>query len=188
MPGAPQSKNVEPIPALTKPGQAFFDAFKTLQRETGAMVPPRKSLTLALSKPFASYLSILEMRDPLVALVRIMGTANVNRTRIDNTGGNWFELFPPDQRPPVSRAFKLILDTPRGSLVFVREKYDREIAIEVLTFPFADDAGNSVYLVSTTTQLDLKSLLLRGEDGKMQPSYPDREFFLDIGAGQGPAV
>ena len=172
------------FPQLTVAGQAFYDLFKSLQRDCGQLVPPRKSLTLAACKPFALYLSILEMREPHVAIVRLTGTANVNRTRIDNTGKNWFEIFAENDRPPIWAAFRRILDTPHGSLVFAREQYERSIAIEVLTFPFADDTGKPTFIVSTTTQLELKDLLMRGEDS-MVPSFPEREFFLDIGAGTG---
>ena len=187
MPGAVQAPAGTPIPKLTRPGQAFFDLFKAIQAESGCLVPLRKSLTLPASKPFAPYLSILEMREPYVAIVRIIGTANVNRTRVDNTGKNWFDMFPAETRPDIWRAFWLILDTPRGSLVFAHEDYERSIGIEVLTFPFADDNGVPTYIVSTTTQLELRDLVLRGEDA-MRPSLPDAEYFIDIGAGDGPPV
>ena len=175
------------LPKLTVAGQAFYDLFKSLQRDCGQLVPPRKSLTLVASKPFAPYLSILELREPHIAIVRLIGTANVNRTRLDNTGKNWFDLFAEKDRPPIWAAFRRILDTPQGSLVFAHEQYQRSIAIEVLTFPFADDTGKSAYVVSTTTQLELKDLLTRGDDS-MRPGFPDREYFIDIGAGFGTAA
>ncbi|MFZ1989976.1 MAG: hypothetical protein WAW96_09420 [Alphaproteobacteria bacterium] len=187
MPGAFQAPAGTPIPKLTAPGRAFYDVYKSLQRENGCLVPPRKSLTLPASKPFAPYLSILEMREPYTAIVRLTGTANVNRTRLDNTGKNWFDMFPAETRADIWGAFRLILDTPRGSLVFAHEEYQRAIAIEVLTFPFADNHGVPNYIVSTTTQLQLKDLTLRGDDA-MRPSMPDAEYFIDIGAGSGPPV
>ncbi len=188
MPGVFPAQTEALVPQLTGPGQAFYDLFKSLQSETGQLVPPRKSFTLNASKPFAAYLSILEIREPYQAIVRLMGTANVNRTRIDNTGKNWFELFPAEAVPPIWRAFRLILDTPRGSLVFTYEQYDRTIGIEVMTFPFADEKGTPVFVVSTTTQLQLRDLILRGENSMRHPGMPDAEYFIDIGAGQGPPV
>ena len=128
-------------PVITKVGQDFFNVYGSLQRETGRMVPPRKSLGLAASRLFAPYLSILEIREPMVALVRIVGTAIVNRTHIDNTGKDWFELFPAEAREPIWRAFRHMLDTPRGSLVFAKEEYQRSVVIEVLSYPFADGDG-----------------------------------------------
>ena len=187
MPAAVRVPAGTPIPKLTAPGQAFLDLFKSLQKQNGCLVPPRKSLTLPASKPFAAYLSILEMHEPYVAIVRLIGTANVNRTRLDNTGKNWFDIFPPEARADIWNAFRLILDTPRGSLVYAHEDYERSIAIEVLTFPFADENGVPAYIISTTTQLELKDLILRGEDS-MRPSMPDAEYFIDIGGGEGSPV
>lgn len=104
------------------------------------------------------------MSEPYVAIVRIVGTAIVNRTHIDNTGKNWFDLFPRNVKEPIWRAFREILDTPQGSLVFAKEEYQRSIMIEVLTFPFADDDGTARFIVSTTTEVDIDDLILRGED------------------------
>ena len=146
------------------------------------LVPPRKGLRLSASRSFAAYLSILEMGEPYVATVRIVGTAIVNRTHIDNTGKNWFDLYPPDAKEPIWAAFRKILDTPQGSLVFATEEYQRSIAIEVLTFPFADEDGIAQFVVSTTTEIDIDDLILRGEN-PMRTGQMMSEHKIDIGAG-----
>ena len=180
----PVRRSFQNPPVITKVGQDFFNLFGSLQRETGRLVPPRKSLGLAASRTFAPYLSILEIREPKTALVRIVGTAIVSRTHIDNTGKNWFELFPAESIDPIWQAFRHMLDTPRGSLVFAKEEYQRSVVIEVLSFPFADDDGVPRFIVSTTAQVDINDLMLRGDEA-MRPGEVMSEHLLDIGAGIG---
>jgi len=72
----------------TREAGLFCAYFRTLQEETGRLVPPRKAFTPTLARPLLPYLSILEVKSPELLLVRLVGTAIVNRTHFDNTGGN----------------------------------------------------------------------------------------------------
>lgn len=168
----------------TPTGSAFLQTFRTLQNRTSLMVPPRKALTLGVARAFAPYMSILEVVAPMHVVLRIVGTGHVNRTRLENTGKNWFDLAEPAQHQAHWTHFQRILRTPCGCIGHYREKYDRPLLIEAINLPFADDTGRARFIVSTNVQMNLEELLLRG-DARMVPGDIVPQSYIDIGAGIG---
>lgn len=165
----------------TAQGRQFVELFRTLQSQTGQIAPPRKSLVLTEAAPFAPYLSVLEFQDAEVAIMRIMGTALVNRRKIDHTGKNWFEFFAPEARPWMSRYLQALLSTPCGAANIVSEAFDRSFPIEVVSLPFADAQGLTRFIISTSTEVNRVDLSLRGEF-KKQPT-PNLDGYFNIGGG-----
>jgi len=171
-------------PSHTAAGVSFAETFWALQEQTGQLVPPRKALTLSMARPFAAYMSILEIAGPRSAIFRIMGTGHVDRTRVENTGKNWFDLAEPESHEAHAKHFRRILTTPCGCLAQYKEKYDKLLVIEAINFPFADNEGRARFIVSTNVELSIDELLTRGE-ASMVPGEFDRGTYIDIGAGTG---
>ena len=168
----------------TEAGKRFIETFRALQRESGRLVPLRKQLTLPIARSFAAYMSILEVLGPRHAVFRIIGTGHVNRTRIDNTGKNWFDLAEPLSHELHAQHFQRVLNTPCGCVGRYMEKYDRPLIIEAINFPFADADGRARFIVSTTVQLSVEDMLARG-DASMVPGEIEAGSYIDIGAGLG---
>ncbi len=168
----------------TEAGRRFTQAFRALQEQTGQLVPPRKALTLPLARPFAPYMSILEVLGPRTAIFRIMGTGHVARTRVENTGKNWFDLADPASHEIHEQHFRRILNTPCGCIGQYKEKYDKPLIIEAINFPFTDNSGRPSFIVSTNVELSIDDLITRGE-ASMVPGEVEPLGYIDIGAGIG---
>ena len=168
----------------TQAGARFIEAFRELQERAGRIVPLRKQLTLTIARPFVQYMSILEVLGPRTAIFRIMGTGHVNRTRVENTGKNWFDLADPLSHELHWQHFQRVLNTPCGCLGHYLEKYDRPLLVEAINFPFADNEGRARFIVSTNVQMSLDDMLARG-DASMVPGEVEATAYSDIGAGTG---
>ena len=135
----------------------------------------------------AAYLNLLEIKSPRVATVRILGTAIVNRTQIDNTGRNIFDLYPPERHQPVSEIFQRILQTPCGAVADLVEYLHSPIAIEVVSFPLANAEGVPIYIGSVMVERDREKLAFAA-DVQMRSRAGLKIEYLDIGAGAHPAA
>ena len=110
--------------------------------------------------------------------------AGSTRTRVENTGKNWFDLADPLSHELHAQHFQRILNTPCGCIGHYLEKYDRPLLVEAINFPFADNEGRARFVVSTNVQLSLDEMLTRG-DASMVPGEIEPGAYLDIGAGTG---
>lgn len=171
----------------TSVGRRFAEVFRSLQRRSGLLVPKRRDLTLPLLGSTAAYLNLIEIKSPLVAIVRILGTAIVNRTQVDNTGGNIFDLYPPEFQQPVSEVFQRIVQTPCGAVADLIEGLGSPITVEAVSFPFANSEGVPVYVGSVMVERDPEKLILATE-GRMRSRNGLKIEYLDIGAGAHPAT
>jgi PAS domain len=172
----------------TEEARSFCRSFRDLQKQTGAIVPPRKALTASSAKRFLPYLSILEFKSPELMTVRLVGTAIVNRTHIDNTGRNMFDLMPPQMRLEAAQGFEELLTTPCGATYVSLENYQNGSApIEIVSFPFNDASGKTCLIVSLSVETDRQELLLRGEEQMVLGAVLDKRL-IDIGAGIGKSV
>jgi len=167
----------------TREVELFTELYRGLQLQTGQIVPPRKMFSPAEARSLLPYVSIMEIKEPGLALVRLVGTAIVNRTRIDNTGRNMLDLFPPETRGWSWDHFRRLLDTPCGCTFLSREDYENaRVLVEVASFPLADQDGKAVFIVSLSVEIDRQSLMLRGE-AAMQIAELHNYRYIDIGAG-----
>ena len=168
----------------TREAGLFCAYFRTLQEETGRLVPPRKAFTPTLARPLLPYLSILEVKSPELLLVRLVGTAIVNRTHFDNTGGNMLDLMPPAIRQEAVAGFRELLDKPCGATYVSNEDYQNgPIPIEIVSFPFADDEGVPRFIISLSIEIDRQELMLRGDQRMALSAIFDKRM-IDIGAGR----
>ena len=179
------------IPARALPGADFrtrecslFAAlYRGLQDQTGELVPPRKAFSPSAARAFLPYVSIFEIHEPRLALVRLVGTAIVSRTHIDNTGRNMLDLFPREARDWSWGHFRRVLDTPCGCTFLSQEDYEHaSVLIEIVSFPFSDLGSKPQFIVSLSIEIDRQELMLRG-DQAMQIGELHGYRYLDIGAG-----
>ncbi|MFZ1990520.1 MAG: PAS domain-containing protein [Alphaproteobacteria bacterium] len=161
----------------------FAEHYASLQRDTGLTVPPRKTFDPSNARALLPYLSIIEIKEPKLALVRLVGTAIVNRTRIDNTGRNLLDMLPEQSRDWSWGHFKRITDTPCGSTFLSKEDYaDVSLWIEVVSFPLADAEGLPRFILSLSVEVDRQQLALRGSQA-MQIGELNSYRYIDIGDG-----
>ena len=147
------------------------------------MVPPRKAFSPAAARSLLPYVSIMEIKEPRLALVRLVGTAIVSRTHIDNTGTNMLDLFPPEIHDLSWTHLRRLMDTPCGSTFLAEERYTgANVLIEVLSFPFADQSGAANHLISLSIEIDRQELMLRGDDAMHLGDFRNYRY-LDIGSG-----
>jgi len=163
----------------------FLELYQGLQRSTGELVPPRKSFDPAAARALLPYVSIMEIREPRLALVRLVGTAIVNRTHIDNTGRNMLDLLPDEAREWSWSHFRRLLDTPCGCTFVSREDFEfASVFVEIVSFPMADTDGTRRFVLSLSVEVDRDGLVLRG-DQAMQIGGLSAYRYIDIGAGTG---
>jgi len=159
----------------------FAAHYASLQRDTGLVVPPRKAFNPAKARALLPYVSLLEIKEPKLALVRLVGTAIVNRTRIDNTGRNLLDMLPEQSRDWSWGHFKRLTDTPCGSTFLSKEDYEHvSLWIEVVSFPLADMDGVARFILSLSIEVDRQQLALRGSQA-MQIGELSGYRYLDIG-------
>ncbi len=114
---------------------------------------------------------------------RLVGTAIVNRTRIDNTGRNMMEILPAEMRDWSWQHFNRMISTPCGSTFLSKEDYEHVSAlIEVVSFPLADGDGVARFILSLSVEIDHQRLALRGEQA-MQIVELSGYRYIDIGNG-----
>jgi len=169
----------------TRECSLFAEHYASLQRDTGRAVPPRKAFDPSRARTLLPYLSILEIKEPKLALVRLVGTAIVNRTRIDNTGRNLLDMLPEQSRDWSWGHFKRITETPCGSTFLSKEDYEHvSLWIEVVSFPLADVEGAARYILSLSVEVDRQQLAFRGSQA-MQIGELSSYRYIDIGCGIG---
>jgi hypothetical protein len=177
---------IAPIDALgfhTAEGERFAAQFHELQKQTGAIVPPRAAFQPSSMRKLLPYLAMLEVQGPEVILVRLVGTAIINRGRVDMTGKNLLDFYPPAERDWAMRHHLRMLKTPCGSTFLSREDFgDVANYTEIVNYPLADEAGAARFILGIAVETSRRELLMRG-DAQMQISAFSNQRFLDIGAG-----
>jgi hypothetical protein len=170
--------------AWTEQGREFEALYRSVQKDNSVLVPPRTALTLSVLRRLAPYFRLLEILPPNTALIRILGTAIVNRTRLEHTGKNLLDSFSQETKGQSWRHFQHLLDVPCGAILRFEEEYTHSVGIEVVSFPLVDAQGVARYIGSTVVELDQDALLDRG-DGAMHGRALLTEQFVDIGSGTG---
>jgi PAS domain len=146
-------------------------------------VPPRRTFNPASARAVLPYVSMIEIKEPRIAQVRLVGTAIVNRTRIDNTGSNMMDLLPPETQEWSWNHFRRLLETPCGCTFLAQEDYERtSVLIEIVSFPLADQDNRPQFIVSLSIETDRQNLMLRG-DQAMHIADLHGYRYIDIGAG-----
>ncbi len=143
----------------------FFRYYRQLQQQSASLVPPRKLFSPAEARSFLPYVSIVEARTTDSYLVRLMGTALVNRTHSNPTGRTMMETMPEDHWETAKAGFRQMLETPCGATYILNEGYDRApIPVEILSLPFSNASGVPALIISVSVEIDRQQLMLRGED------------------------
>lgn len=176
------AKNL-PKTFVTDEASRFAEAFHALQQKTGMLVPSRRAFSPSSMRGLLPYLALLEMQSRDAILVRLVGTAVINRGRVDMTGKNLLDFYPEGERERASRHHTRMLQTPCGSTFLSREEFGPVTTyVEIVNYPLADDAGEARFILGIAVETNRRELMLRGE-GPMQISALVDQRYLDIGAG-----
>ena len=161
----------------------FAEHYAALQRDSGQVVPPRKAFNPSHARALLPYVSLMELKDPKLALVRLVGTAIVNRTRVDSTGRNLLDMLPDQSREWSWDHLKRMTGTPCGSTFLSKEDYEHvSLWVEVVSFPLADTDGSARFILSLAVEVDRRQLALRGSQA-MQIGELSSYRYIDIGEG-----
>jgi hypothetical protein len=167
----------------TDEAERFAEAFGALQIKTGCLVPPRRAFNPSAMRTLLPYIALLETQDPETILVRLVGTAVINRGRVDMTGKNVLDFYPDGEREGARQHHFHMLNKPCGSTFFSREEFDAVTTFtEIVNYPLADDSGNARFILGIAVETNRRELMLRG-DSAMQISAFTGQRYLDIGAG-----
>lgn len=161
----------------------FAEHFAELQQSTGRVVPDRKAFSPSQARALLPYVSLIELKDPKLALVRVVGTAIVNRTHVDNTGRNLLDFLPEQSREWSWDHLKRLAETPCGSTFLSKEDYEHvSLWVEVVSFPLADADGAPSFILSLAVEVDRQQLAVRGNQA-MQIGELSSYRYIDIGEG-----
>ena len=167
----------------TTEGARFIETYWALQRHTGKLVPPRQAFNPSLAKSLLPHMGIIEVREPRLALIRLVGTGIVNRTRINNTGRNLMERLPAALRETTWQHLTCMINTPCGSAFLSKEANGYVSAlIETVCLPLADTDGTARFIFSVSTTIDRQQLARRDEQ-EMQIAEQHDYRFIDISDG-----
>jgi len=168
---------------VTAEAGQFAQAFRALQQQTGALVPARRAFAPSAVRSLLPYVALLEMQGPDHIFVRLVGTAVINRSRVDMTGKNLLDFYPESDRDRARRHHIRMLQTPCGSTFLSREEFGSMTSFtEIVNYPLADDAGKARFILGIAVETNRRELMLRGE-AAMQISALLDQRYLDIGAG-----
>lgn len=170
---------------MTAGATRFAEHYSLLQQRAGQVVPRRNSFRPQEAKAFLSRLSILEVVAPDEILVRLSGTANVNRRHVDLTGTNLLDVVPQDRRMETGDFYLKQIQTPCGGYIRSTEIYRNfSWPIEVISFPFADETDRSKFVFSLVIELSPPNV---PPDENNQAGFGKLvcRNFVDIGGGCG---
>jgi len=161
----------------------FAELYAALQRQSGEVVPPRKAFSPSQApRTLLPYVSLIELREPKLALVRLVGTAIVNRVGFDSTGSNMLDTLPEPARDWSWNNLQHVVGTPCGLTFVFKEDYERvSLWVEVVSFPLALD-DKPALVVSLSVEVNRQQLPLRGERA-MQMGDVSCYRHIDIGKG-----
>ena len=178
-----ETAKTAPETFVTAEAGQFAQAFHALQQRTGALVPSRRAFAPSSVRGLLPYLGLLEMQGPDHIFVRLVGTAVINRGRVDMTGKNLLDFYPETERDRARQHHIRMLQTPCGSTFLSREEFGpKTIFTEIVNYPLADDSGEARFILGIAVETDRRELMLRGEESMQISALVDQRY-LDIGAG-----
>lgn len=163
----------------------FAECYKALQETTGAIVPPRKELTLPRAKKFLRSLCIYHIEEPRRMTARLRGSDVVARTGFNDTSMNLFERIREERRDWTWSYYQHLLKTPCGALLHTIEaSARREAEVEVVNFPLCDSSGEVTLIASVSAVVGYKDPLHPENEAVKFKGVVDYQYF-DIGNGTG---
>jgi hypothetical protein len=148
------------------------------------LIPSRTSFDPADLPAILPGFAVHEFLSPNNILVRLCGSAVVERFGYEMTGKNYLSHFRAPRQPEVYEALSKVIDCPCGLLVHIRMFRESGITIdyEVLGFPFRNEQGiANLAIYHTETLKSHPKLAPRGD--RRKDSMPLRRMYIDIGAG-----
>jgi len=160
--------------------QGFFNHWKSLR--TGRdIIPTQKDFLDHADPRYAPHTHISELGPDGSMIVRLMGTALVERWGKDKTGEAMGEGQPSDVREALYSNTRLVIATPCGlrSEIELATSSGSEMVIEAVTLPIAVEPGKPGRLVAFSAVM---RKLEYGEHSQRYKSLANVDW-IDIGAG-----
>lgn len=158
---------------------AYWDALPKIN-----LIPSRSSFDPADLPSILPGFAVHEFVSPDNILVRLCGSAVVERFGYEMTGKNYLSHFKPSRQPEVYDALSNVIDCPCGLLVHIRMFRESGVMIdyEVLGLPFRNEQGVANLAIYHSETLKSHPKLAPRED-RRKDSMPLRRMYIDIGAG-----
>lgn len=174
-------QTLESIEFATSQARCYADYWESLPKID--LIPMRSSFDPVDVVPILPGFSVHEFQSSDMILVRLAGTAVVERFGYEPTGGNHLDSINPKRRQSAYHALSNIIRQPCGMVVHVRmfRKSGVWIDCEVLGLPFRSENGEAnvaIYHSNNLSGPTPHSL----SDTKID-SMPLWREYLDIGAG-----
>jgi len=178
-----QSSSTLPELGICSPAAQAYAAYWNALPKVG-LIPPRSSFDPADLPSILPGFAVHEFVSPDNILVRLSGSAVVERFGYEMTGKNYLSNFESSRQHKVYDALSRIIDCPCGLLVHVRMFRESGVTIdyEVLGFPFRSEHGIANLAIYHTETLNSRPKLAPPDD-RRKDSLPLRRMYIDIGAG-----
>lgn len=160
--------------------QGFLEHWRSL-RTGGGIIPSQKDFLDHADPHYAPHTHISEVSPDGSMIVKLMGTALVERWGKDKTGEAMGEGQPQDVMDALYSNTRLVISTPCGlrSELELATTSGSEMVIEAITLPIGVEPGKPGRLVAYSS---LMRKLEYGEYSQRYKSLANVEWF-DIGAG-----
>lgn len=167
-------------PFQSKDCRGFFEHWQSL-RADGSILPSQKDFLDNADPRYAPFTHISEVDDAGVMIVRLMGTALVERWGKDKTGEAMAADQPEEVREALYGNTRKVISTPCGlrSEIELAGSSGSEMIIEAITLPIGVEPGRPGRLVAYSA---LMRKLEYGEHSQQYKSLANVEW-IDIGAG-----
>ena len=168
---------------LTSEAKQFASSYRSLQLQTGKVVPFRNSFNPRLMLPLISRLSIFEIAHPDVVMVRLAGTAVTNLNRSNATGTNLLTRYPKVVRDRAKVHNSRLLQTPCGSTFLCHERAGSIFNVsEIVNYPLADASGKPTLILAIAADTGRREPRLSPASMSESCTFSNQRW-LDIGAG-----
>ncbi|MBB4210122.1 PAS domain-containing protein [Rhodothalassium salexigens DSM 2132] len=159
-------------------------------RPDGALVPPKSAFRpeAFVERRLLPYISVIELVDDSLAIVRLAGTALRERYGWETTGRNFYELYDPQVRARTAAVLRQVFDFPYVQVTEMNQHRsdapDLVTRVETLTCPMRNDSNGRPILLSCETALyDDPWLDVRASEVKVDRLEVLSRRFVDVGAG-----
>ena len=145
----------------------------------GGGLPRRDALDPAKIVDILPNFALMERTDPATILVRLIGTASVNRIGFDPTGRNILDIHVYSNRERLRRQLSLLLDRPCGQIIAVRQTYTsgRDLDLDICRLPLADRSGEPRFIALVACMRDYHRLEFQRARPEIRSDMLESTFF-----------
>ncbi|WP_020590517.1 PAS domain-containing protein [Kiloniella laminariae] len=164
--------------------QQFHDYWWRLNESSGQAVPYKADFNPAEIKPVLPYVLLHDLATPGKSLLRLVGTAIVDRMGINATGRDYLDFVSQERRDKAYRHLQTTSSLPCGMRVVIEGRYlsGRVNVSETVGYPLEAAGGASRYMIFVD---DIVETMEYQDVSDKQLEYyrVRRRDYIDIGAG-----